>query len=68
VHRIGPGAAPDGWNGCGGSDDGEILADWMTGSFSSAAQAEADSAFFDIRLEMVRIRPDLTDATWLYVE
>ncbi|MBD3331298.1 hypothetical protein GF356_00490, partial [candidate division GN15 bacterium] len=31
------------------------LADWMTGSFSSADQAAEDSAFFDIRLEMSRI-------------
>lgn len=40
----------------------------MTGSFSSAAQAEADPDFYDIRLEMVRIWPQRSDAVWLYVE
>ncbi|MCA9758160.1 MAG: chromophore lyase CpcT/CpeT [Candidatus Eisenbacteria bacterium] len=46
----------------------EQLAAWMTGSFSSAEQAAADSAFFDIRLEMARVWRDRDDATWLYVE
>jgi len=41
---------------------------WMTGSFSSAAQAVADPEFLDIRLEMVPIWPDAEDARWLYVE
>jgi hypothetical protein len=44
------------------------LADWMTGSFSSADQATEDSAFFDIRLEMSRIWPERTDGYWLYIE
>lgn len=44
------------------------LAEWMTGSFSSAAQAEADSAFYDIRLEMVRIWEEHPEGFWLYVE
>lgn len=44
------------------------LAGWMTGSFSSAEQAAADSNFFDIRLEMVPIWTDRDDAIWLYVE
>jgi hypothetical protein len=45
------------------------LAGWMTGSFSSAAQAERDREYFDIRLEMVEIWPDRDDAAvWLYVE
>ena len=44
------------------------LTDWMSGSFSSAAQAEADSAYYDIRLEMVPIWTDREDARWLYVE
>lgn len=44
------------------------LGTWMTGSFSSQEQAEADSNFYDIRLEMVRIWEDREDAIWLYVE
>lgn len=40
----------------------------MTGSFSSAAQAAKDSAFFDIRLQMTSIWTDRTDGFWLYVE
>ncbi len=46
----------------------ETLLDWMTGSFSSEGQAAADSAYFDIRLEVVRIWTDRDDAYWLYVE
>lgn len=46
----------------------ELLTSWMTGSFSSQAQAEADTNFYDIRLEMVRIWNDRDDAVWLYVE
>ncbi len=46
----------------------EQLADWMTGSFSSADQATEDSSFFDIRLEMSRIWPERTDGYWLYIE
>jgi hypothetical protein len=44
------------------------LMTWMTGSFSSQAQAKADSSYFDIRLEMARIWTDRTDGYWLYVE
>lgn len=44
------------------------LADWMTGSFNSKAQAETNEAYFDINLEMAQIWADRTDATWLYVE
>jgi hypothetical protein len=53
-----------------GADDPELrrLAGWMIGSFSSAEQARADSDYFDIRLEMVRIWPERADAIWLYVE
>ena len=46
----------------------EQLADWMTGSFSSADQASEDSSFFDIRLKMSRIWPHRTDGYWLYIE
>jgi len=44
------------------------LVSWMTGSFSSQEQAAADSAFFDIRLQMAPIWTDRTDGCWLYVE
>jgi hypothetical protein len=46
----------------------EQLADWLEGSFSSRAQAEADPSYFDIRLRMERIWTDRTDGPWLYVE
>ncbi|MGH1362829.1 MAG: chromophore lyase CpcT/CpeT [Calditrichia bacterium] len=50
-------------------DSGNLdeLARWMEGSFSSAAQSEADSDFRDIRLEMKRVWPDLP-GYWFYVE
>jgi len=44
------------------------LVDMMSGSFSSATQAAADSDFFDIRLEMTPIWRERSDAAWLYVE
>lgn len=46
------------------------LLQWMTGSFSSAAQAERDESYFDIRLQMWPIWPEHTTPTqgWLYVE
>ncbi len=44
------------------------LIEWMTGSFSSQAQAAADSAYFDIHLHMVPVWQDLPDGVWLYVE
>lgn len=40
----------------------------MAGRYSSAAQAKADRDFRDVRLHMVRIWPERTDAYWLYVE
>jgi hypothetical protein len=46
----------------------DLAVAWLTGSFSSAAQAAADSSYFDIRLEMVRIWPRREDGVWLYVE
>ncbi len=50
------------------SNDMEMLAEYMTGSFSSAAQAKSDTNFFDIRLEMTHIWKDRPDGYWLYVE
>jgi hypothetical protein len=44
------------------------LAACMTGSFSSFAQAQADSDYFDIRLEMAPVWLERSDAIWLYVE
>jgi CpeT protein len=40
----------------------------MAGSYSSEAQSIQDSAFFDIRLEMVPIWKEREDGNWLYVE
>jgi hypothetical protein len=48
--------------------DVDLLLSWLTGSFSSAAQAAADPEFRDIRLHTARIWPERTDAAWLYVE
>lgn len=44
------------------------LASWLAGSFSSQAQAQRDSTFFDVRLHVVPIWKRRTDARWLYVE
>jgi hypothetical protein len=45
------------------------LASWMTGSFSSEAQAAADpDGYFDIRLFMQPVWEERTDGPWLYVE
>jgi uncharacterized protein YndB with AHSA1/START domain len=54
-----------GESGAGGL---ERLAAWMTGSFSSAAQALRDDEYRDIRLEMSPIWVDRDDGHWLYVE
>ncbi|MCW8811669.1 MAG: chromophore lyase CpcT/CpeT [Ignavibacteriaceae bacterium] len=44
------------------------LVDYMTGSFSSAEQAEKDTNYLNIELEMVQIWKDRTDGPWIYVE
>lgn len=44
------------------------LAEWMTGAFSSAAQAAADPDFFEVRLVMVPIWADRADGPWMYIE
>lgn len=46
----------------------ELLTQWMTGSFNSEEQAERDTNYLDISLEMVRIWPERNDGVWLYVE
>jgi hypothetical protein len=62
--------------GCGGpptvvpagSSDLDMLVSWMTGSFTSAEQAAADTDYYDIRLEMVPLWRERIDGRWLYVE
>ncbi len=46
----------------------EQLAYTMAGSYTSAAQAQADSSYFEVELEMVRIWPKRRDGAWFYVE
>ena len=46
----------------------DYLVDYMVGSFSSAEQAEKDTNYFNIELEMVQIWKDRTDGPWIYVE
>ena len=46
----------------------DTLIAWMTGSFSSAEQAAADSDYYDIRLEMVPIWREHSEGIWIYVE
>ena len=41
---------------------------WMSGHFSSAGQAAADSSYFDISLIMTPIWPGDKKVSWLYVE
>jgi hypothetical protein len=50
------------------TDPLEELARRLTGSFSSAAQAAADTSYFDIRLHVLPIWPDDRSCRWLYVE
>lgn len=55
--------------GAGAADpELERLAGWMSGSFSSAAQAAEDPDFRHIVLHMARIWPQREDGIWLYVE
>ncbi|MEL6822304.1 MAG: chromophore lyase CpcT/CpeT, partial [Calditrichota bacterium] len=49
------------------TDDLAEFVTWLEGSYSSGPQAEADSDFRDIRLEMKRIWKD-KPGYWLYVE
>lgn len=46
----------------------DTLTAWMTGSFDSRRQAEADTNYLEIHLQMARIWPERRDAVWLYVE
>ncbi|HLP94419.1 MAG TPA: chromophore lyase CpcT/CpeT [Saprospiraceae bacterium] len=49
-------------------DDLELLAGYMIGDFSSQAQSQRDSAFFDIRLHIRPIWTSEKGSHWLYVE
>ena len=51
-----------------GAGDLDRLAAWLTGSFSSAAQAARDTNFFDIRLRIVPIWKHRAGEHWRYVE
>jgi hypothetical protein len=44
------------------------VAGLLTGSFSSASQAQADPEFRDVRLHVAPVWTDRTDGPWLYVE
>lgn len=46
----------------------ESLAEFMTGSFTSAEQAKRDTNFANVELEVVRIWPKETKGVWLYME
>lgn len=50
------------------ASDLDLLTEWMTGTFSSAAHAMEDPDFFDISLHMTAIWTDRQDGRWLYVE
>lgn len=54
----------------GESDELTLLCEWMTGSFSSAAQADTstDPYHYDVRLKMAQIWDDREGGYWLYVE
>jgi hypothetical protein len=49
-------------------DDMARLQKWMSGYFSSQAQAAKDSDYFDVRLRMTPIWKNRADGFWLYVE
>jgi hypothetical protein len=51
-----------------GDADPERLAGFMTGAFSSKAQADADKEYFDVHLHMARAWKDRPGEYWLYVE
>jgi hypothetical protein len=52
-----------------GADRGvELLASWLTGSFSSAAQAGSTTTYRDVRLHAARIWTERSDGPWIYLE
>lgn len=46
----------------------ELLVSWISGSFSSAAQASSDSDYFDLSLSLTPIWSNSGDGYWFYVE
>jgi hypothetical protein len=51
------------------SADVDTLAAWMTGSFSSAAQAASGNGeHADVRMHAVAVFPERADGRWIYVE
>jgi CpeT protein len=50
------------------TDDLALLKRYMTGTFNSARQAQSDSDYFDIRLDMQEIWQGDDKQFWLYVE
>ncbi len=48
--------------------DLDRLAAWMTGTFSSAAQSQADPEYVDVRLHLAPVWSARTDGRWFYVE
>jgi len=60
------------WSDAAAADDEasdlDLLTEWMTGTFSSAAQAAEDPEFFAVSLHMTPIWTDRQDGRWLYVE
>jgi hypothetical protein len=55
--------------GCSSGRDSEAqLREWMTGSFSNAAQAETDPSYRAVRLRATRIWPERSPGFWIYVE
>ena len=60
------------WSAAAAADDEasdlDLLTEWMTGTFSSAAQAAEDPEFFAVSLHMTPIWTDRQDGRWLYIE
>lgn len=54
----------------GSYSDLDLLASWMTGDFSSEAQADtsSDPYHYAVSMKMVRIWHERTDGYWLYIE
>jgi CpeT protein len=56
------------WGCTGQKNELETLVGYMTGTFSTAEQAQSDTNYYNITLHQVRIWPGRTDGYWLYVE
>jgi len=50
------------------SSDLNLLGKYMSGSFHSALQAQSDTNYFNIKLDMKPIWKENTNGIWLYVE